>query len=281
MSWLSAAAKKISPPKAVQKQITSAVSAVSNKLTPSKQIQSAVMTAVDPGGLIRKVGAAVGAKDISLQTPLGGQNSAANQVLKAGVNPMGAAGILASQISGEKKDAAPAPAPEAPGKFSLSAGEQNAALATQDRYSNQSMTDAINRRYEAMGQLAQGQNQAASTGEQNVLKRRMSAMGALNSGQGLKMLSQQQDASARRGSDAQLQMQAAKSGEIQTSTENNQKLNEGARQYDAEYRLNNQIAENNITMAKEAAKANNEGFFGSLFNSIFGRGISMNSITGK
>ena len=258
-----------------------------NKLTPSKPVQKAVMTAVDPGGVIRKVGDLTGTRGTSIQGAIDTAGTAANKVVDAaksgvqavgsavgGINPMdmfGAAGFggIMNQIWGrEDKQKAEADKQRAVG---LGLTQD---LSTDDRYSDAAQQSAIDRRYQGMASLAKGQQNAASQGEQNVMSRRLAAMGGLNSGAGMKMLSQQQNLSNRRAADQNTQLGIAQSQEKQAATSDNQKLNETARQYDNEFKLNERIADANIKMGDSINKANNQGMITSLWSSIFGKDLS-------
>lgn len=276
------------------------------RATPSKSNQNVVMTAVDPGGLTRKAANAVGIRDVGLQNPLGGAGSAGNKVAeaaKAGAqtvannvgsavnsvasaasafNPMdifGAAGFgglmdkMWAREDKQKKEQAAQPEK----RLWLTPQDAENAMNAPDRYSDAAQQSAIDRRYQGMASLAKGQQNAASVGEQNALSRRLAAMGGLNSGAGMKMLSQQQNLANRRAADQNTQLSIAQSQEKQAATTDNQKLNETSRQFDAEYKLNNQIAEKNMQIADQIAKANNQGMIESLWNGIFGTGHQMNN----
>lgn len=269
------------------------------KLTPSKTVQNNVMTAVDPGGLTRQAANAVGIKDVSIQKPLGGSNSAPNQAIQQGgqaiqqgvqaigsavpgaFNPMdmfgagGFGGLLDKMWAREDKQKAEAD------KQPLQGLGLTQSLDTPDRYSDAAQQAAIDRRYAGMQSLAKGQQNAASMGEQNALSRRLAAMGALNSGAGMKMLSQQQNLANRRAADQNTQLSLAQSQEKQAATSENQKMNETARQFDTEFKLNERIADANLKMAEKIAKSNDRGFITSMFDSIFGTGLNMKSFLGQ
>jgi 3-methyladenine DNA glycosylase AlkC len=274
MSWLS---QRLTPPKSVQKSIS------------SNDIYKGV----------QNVGKAVGVKDVSMANPLGGANSAANQAVdkaKEGVqavggavagvagafNPMdmfGAGGFgglmdkMWAREDKQKKEQAAQPEK----RLWLTPQDAENAMNAPDRYSDAAQQSAIDRRYQGMNTLAKGQQNAASVGEQNVMSRRLAAMGGLNSGAGMKMLSQQQNLANRRAADQNTQLSIAQSQEKQAATSDNQKLNETSRQFDAEYKLNNQIAEKNMQIADQIAKANSQGMIESLWNGIFGTGHKMNN----
>jgi hypothetical protein len=284
--------KAFTPPKAIVKPIQDlgkkvGISGVSIQ-TPLGGGNSAVNAPA------KQVGNAVGAKNVTVATPLGGSNSTANQVANQVKNIASTVGSIPGALPGglgnfsigdlfgaqgygglldkifAREDKAKQEAAAEPKMTFGLTGSESQGMA--DRYSDNASQAAISNRYNAMAQLARGQQGAQNTSEQTALSRRLASTGALNSGAGMKMLSQQQQAASKRAGDQNLQMQVAQSGERQGATENLQKMNETARQFDSEFALNTEIAKKNMEIADKIAKANSQGLMGSLFSSIFGEG---------